>query len=170
MTIDDCIKTQKDVKDREGYVIVLADGRRVKVKTDWYLALAKIMSGMSPISIWETMAEGKVQESLLAQLPDDLIPLANRYKETLEHQYALVRERLEKDGRKVVEQFKGDRKQIGLHEAELGHGAFHAAFAILKNDQKKLNKMTMSVIYPAANEFVALRDEDAAAAALTAKR
>jgi RNA ligase len=156
-TLEDCLRDQKEVKGVEGYVIQFKDGRRVKVKTEWYLALAKLMANMSPISMWEAMKDGKVRQEFIVQLPDELMPLATQYRETLESQYAMVKTKLEREGKEIVERFKGDRKQIGLNMKTMDKRAVQAAFMLLKDDQKKLDGLAMSMIYPTANEFVAVK-------------
>ena len=156
-SLEDCLRDQKELKGAEGYVIQFKDGRRVKVKTSWYMDLARLLNRMSPISMWEAMSEGKVRQEFIVQLPDELMPLATQYRETLESQYATVRGRLEKEGREIIERFKGDRKQIGLNMKTMDKRSVQAAFMLLKDDQKKLDGLAMSMIYPTANEFVAVK-------------
>jgi RNA ligase len=158
MNIEDCLKIQKDGKAREGFVIRFADGRRVKVKTEWYMALAKLMARMSPIAMWEAMSGGKVRQEFLVVVPEEILPLAENYRQTLEAQYAAVREWLGAKCRPLVEKHKGDRKAIALNRESLqGTMAYNSVFSFVEPvNETKVEKAVMGAIYPRANEFVSL--------------
>lgn len=159
VTVQDCLRIQKDanIKGQEGFVIVFEDGRRVKVKTEWYCTLAKIMSKLSPISIWETMKSGKVQRDFLVKVPEELRPLAEQYVTILEGQYALVRENTVAKCLPLIEECKRDPKTIAENRKKLeGTVAYRAVFSVLKGKERDIDKVVMDAIYPSANEFVAL--------------
>lgn len=155
ISIKDCLEIQKEGKGREGFVLVFQDGRRIKVKTDWYMALAKLMSNMSPIAIWDTMSMGKVPEAYMVKLPEELRPLATAYKETLEDQYLKIFEGIKARCSPVIESCKGGRKAIAENRQSLdGTVAYKAIFAVLDGNSKALDKIVMGEIYPKGNEFV----------------
>jgi len=157
VTVEECLKFQKDAKHKEGFVIAFADGRRVKIKTDWYMTLAKIMSHLSPISIWETMSNGIVQQAFLVQIPEELRPLAEQYKAVLELQYKKVREKVVQDCEAFIAKHGRDRKTIALNREPLnGTLAYKGVFSVLDKNEASLNQIVMNAIYPASNEFVAI--------------
>ena len=71
----------------EGYVVRLADGYRVKFKSAEYLALARILSHISPLTFWERMENGKIDRSFLESLPEEFRDECDRIADTLEEQY-----------------------------------------------------------------------------------
>lgn len=157
ISVDDCLRFKKENKDKEGFVIRFHDGRRVKVKTAWYLSMAKILSGVSPIAVWETMLDGKVQEEFLNQLVDRPRVLANGYKDILEGQYKKVMIDLHSKCEEVILANNYDKKSIALNRKSLeGTLAYKAVFAVMAKNEKALNKIIMDEIYPKGNEFVAI--------------
>lgn len=157
MSIQDCLRIQKEEKDREGFVIRFQDGRRIKVKLDWYLGLAKILANTSPISMWEAMSKGKVRKEYLSMLPEEIMPMVNSYKETLESQYAMVLENVLACSKKFISERGRDRKKMGLDRGLLkGTWAQDAVFAVMDNKESVIEKVVMKAIYPRANEFVAI--------------
>lgn len=59
-------------KNAEGYVIYFPDlDYRIKLKQDDYVALHKIVTGLTERRIWELMKEGKTLEDMCAIVPDE---------------------------------------------------------------------------------------------------
>src|SRR5207249_3478205 len=96
----------------EGFVIRFADGRRVKVKTEWYLQIAKIMSNLTPIAVWEVMRGGKVPDSYLVQVPEELRPVAEKYQAILEGQYARALLDIDRVAAPVLAKYGTDRRAL----------------------------------------------------------
>jgi RNA ligase len=159
MTLQELEVYQQREEKCEGFVIRFPDGRRVKLKTDWYLQLAKIMSNLTPIAMWEVMLEGKVQETFLRQIPEELRPLAEEYRATLEGQYARLRIDVEQTARELLSRFGDDRRALALymneHSKELG---FRRAATFLVRDGKHdaLDRLLRDQIYPRGNVFMEL--------------
>ena len=87
-TIPQMIELQKTLpKDEEGFVVRYDNGLRVKIKGDEYMRIAKIISHLSPISLWESMVKGKVNKEYLAELPDELRADYEPTVQILEKQY-----------------------------------------------------------------------------------
>lgn len=57
----------------EGYVIRFKNGMRMKIKGDEYVKIHKIISKVTPLSIWESILEGKDLEELKKELPEEMI-------------------------------------------------------------------------------------------------
>lgn len=71
--------------DMEGFVIVFSNGLRVKIKTQEYLKLHRIMTRLSPKNILENMVSEPLQErNIIEQLPEEhrdyYISVTNRIK------------------------------------------------------------------------------------------
>jgi RNA ligase len=157
LSLEELHQTQKDRQHFEGFVIRFADGRRVKVKTDWYQQIAKIMANLTPIAVWEVLVAGKVQEAYLVQVPEEVRPLAEKYKSILEGQYARVALVIERTAGPILEQYGSDRKALAnylsAHSKEVGH-CRPAIFLILDGKRSKLDQLIKKLIYPSANQFV----------------
>jgi RNA ligase len=157
LSLEDLLDRQKELEHFEGFVIRFYDDRRVKMKTRWYLNIARILTHLSPISVWEVLENGKIPIEFLVQIPEELRPLAEGYKNTIETQYARVMRDIEQTTRPLIERFGSDRRQLALEmnkrKKELGH-RLNAAFLILDGKLGKLDKLVKRLIYPKGNEFV----------------
>lgn len=159
MSLEDLNRSKNELKNVEGFVIRFHDGRRVKVKTDWYLDLARILTNLSPISIWHTMKNGKVPEECLIKVPEELRPLAERYSAVLEGQYAQLRLEIEQTARPLLEEFGHDRRALAIHMNERANELKHcrtATFLMLDGKESHLDNLIMKLIYPQSNQFVEL--------------
>lgn len=158
LTIHDCLRLQKEAKEQEGFVIRFKDGRRVKVKMEWYCQIAKIMSSMSPISMWESMRDGIVLQEYLVKIPEELRPMAEGYRDTLEAQYKKVMEKLSLGASPLVERFGKDKRAMAffMEEQKVDTEVRKVAFALASGKATSLDRMVMERIYPKNNEFLAI--------------
>ena len=159
MTLEDCMTFKEEVKGKEGFVIRLADGNRVKIKTNWYCSLAKILSHLSPISIWEAMQDGKVQDIYLSKIPEEVLPIAQEYQVSLEKKYWELRNRAMAECSAFITQTKAGhkdwevRKLVALNRNQLDKEISGAVFCILDNKLDALDKWVMQKIYPKGNQL-----------------
>ena len=109
---------------------------------------------MGPISIWDVMKDGKVQETYLAQLPEELLPLAKQYQTVLEEQYQKLTEKILAECNLFIATYNRSPKEIGINKKALSPIAQRAVFAVLKNEMSKVDKVVMDYIYPSGNNFV----------------
>ncbi len=158
MTLDKAFKLQKEAKGVEGFVVLFEDGRRVKIKTEWYMSLAKIAAHLSPISLWEVMKNGKIQEPFFVALPEELLPLARRYQDELEEQYNEVRIFAVDEALQHIDKYKGSPKDIGINRKELSSAANKVVFSVLKKQNDAIDHAVMDMIFPAGNNFVSIKD------------
>ena len=70
-TLEDVCAVDRD--GIEGFVVRFDNGFRVKSKVGWYIALHKIVSGISTTATWEALAEGTF-DAYVAQVPDEFHP------------------------------------------------------------------------------------------------
>lgn len=74
----------------EGFVIKFKNGFRVKIKSKKYLEVFKIIKGMTPLTIWNNMENGKVKKDFLEIVPEEfrdsldiiVLELENQYEKT----------------------------------------------------------------------------------------
>jgi RNA ligase len=165
MTVEDCMEIAKKVEGTEGFVIRFEDGTRVKIKTEWYSHLAKVMMNLSPIAMWEKMEGGKIPGSFIRELPDELRPMAERYRDRLEDQYAQAKKGALKATTAVVKKFAaGDpkdhevRKSLGLALKNESRVARRMAFMLLDGRDSQIDEAIKEMIYPKSNEWVDVED------------
>jgi len=72
-TVKDIFRHNKTLsgKENEGVVVRFNNGQRVKIKSRDYLRRARILSNLGPLSIWETMENGRVPEQYLDTIDPD---------------------------------------------------------------------------------------------------
>lgn len=81
-------------KENEGVVVRFNNGQRVKIKSRDYLRRARILSRLGPLSIWETMENGRVPEQYLDSIDPDYQPMAMEIALTLQEQHQNIFEQV----------------------------------------------------------------------------
>ncbi|HXE52312.1 MAG TPA: RNA ligase [Tepidisphaeraceae bacterium] len=59
-------------RDREGFVVRFHSGLRIKLKGEQYCRIHKLISGCTPLSIWEAMMNGEDLDRLRVELPEEM--------------------------------------------------------------------------------------------------
>lgn len=80
-------------KENEGVVVRFNNGQRVKIKSRDYLRRARILSRLTPLSVWETMENGRVPEQYIdavdadyqAQIIEYALELQRQHEEWLDN-------------------------------------------------------------------------------------
>jgi len=138
----------------EGYVVRLDNGYRVKFKSAEYLKVARVMSNMTPLSLWKVMNNGKVELEYLEALPEEFRHEIDRMVVELENRYSMWYKSLQSQFRNNITILRGDvsRKRIALvcKEKDLN---LPAMFAILDGKDNVLNKIIMTEIRPFGNQM-----------------
>ena len=123
MTLDEA-QNYHSARLIEGFVIRFQDGIRVKVKTEEYRTLHKLVSGITPKSLVESLRDGKTVGEVLEGLPDEH-PLWDTGRE-LEETYRLLLINLE-DLVSSVEHLPARKEQARvLSQSPLRSAAFLA--------------------------------------------
>lgn len=118
VTWDELLKMKEEVKDKEGWVITLEDGQMLKVKTDWYLSLHRLLTE----NVYQTNV---IIEAILDEHIDDVIS-------ALPENFVEVRQNIQKlsqivihhfnhicdDVRLKIAEYTGDRKSFALKYKE----------------------------------------------------
>lgn len=61
-------------ENAEGIVVTFQDGTKVKLKQDDYVALHRIVTGLTNRTVWEAMSEGRSIEQIQEPLPEEFHP------------------------------------------------------------------------------------------------
>jgi RNA ligase len=107
----------KSGEEGEGYVVRFASGLRVKVKFADYVRLHRIVTGVSTITVWEHLSEGRNFSELLEQVPDEFYQWLTAYVSELHGQYDTV----ESECRSVMADPRArstDRKSVAMFFAD----------------------------------------------------
>lgn len=156
-TIEQMIELQKTLpKDQEGFVVRFDNGFRVKIKGDEYCRIHKIISHLSPLSLWEVMnTEGKVDSFYIQQIPEEYREEFEPIVSRLENQYYQVNEEVFNDIMKLPNYPDlTDKRVIGIFVHSENNGLKHskAIFPYITNKQA-LHKYIMNQIRPTGNNF-----------------
>lgn len=89
--INEVIELQKTLPaQNEGFVILFANGLRVKFKTIEYIRMNKVLNSMNIKTVWESMTNGKVPEGFMQAVPEEIRAEIEKHKTELENAYALI--------------------------------------------------------------------------------
>lgn len=132
----------------EGYVVKLLNGFRVKFKGDEYLNVARMVSRISPLSIWEKMVDGRVDRSFLESLPEEFRNEYESITQNLEGLYSITYSDIILE----FQNYKGmTPKELGLSLNHIPHDYSSAFFELLKDDCHIPEKLIMRLIKPKGN-------------------
>ena len=79
-------------KNKEGFVIVFSNGDKMKIKSEEYFRLHKIMTEVSTTSVWEVLKNGESFEKLLIDVPDEFDMKIKEYIKDLTYTYMTTNE------------------------------------------------------------------------------
>lgn len=99
------MRTQDD--SREGFVVRFESGTRVKIKFDEYKRLHKLLTGVSPKTIWEILRAGGDVRSVIERVPDEFHQWVRETENDLRHHYSLIESRS-----RGYMKFGGSRKDL----------------------------------------------------------
>lgn len=109
----------------EGFVLKFNTGLRVKIKSEEYCRLHKLVTGLSNKSIWELLKDGKNLEDSLQHVPDEFYDWAKETRNqfiinynSIEHSCSVIVDNAKKfeTRKEVAEFFKGEatRDYLGV--------------------------------------------------------
>lgn len=129
----------------EGYVVRFPSGERVKIKSKKYLEIARILSNLTPLSLWKTMIYGKVPVENLEIVPEEFRSEIDRVVNDLESRYQSLREIIIEEFNEVKEK---SRKEIA--GSTINHKA--GVFLLLDDKLEKLDKYILKQVRPRSEE------------------
>lgn len=143
LTFDEMFEFQKSQDlSIEGYVVRFDDGYRVKMKSMKYLAIARCLSNLTPLSLWKTMKMGKVDQKSLEIIPEEFREDIERMVDYLEYCYCI--KLLEINNEYFAVKYLS-RREIAQNK-ELKHKG--AIFAMIDNKMEKVDNYIMRKIRP----------------------
>jgi RNA ligase len=76
--------------EAEGYVVRFDSGLRVKVKFNDYVRLHRVVTGVSTVTVWEHLSEGRSFDELLDRVPDEFFTWLTNLVDQLRSQYRAI--------------------------------------------------------------------------------
>ena len=138
-------------KNEEGYVLRWPNGLRIKVKLPEYVRLHKLITGISPKSIWEMLKAGEDCEELLRDVPQEFEDWVLRWegkiatdKEAVMNQALAIM--LAYPGEKNVAT-KDQRKEFALY-ATKHKGVSAILFSLLDSDYERAADTAWKMVRP----------------------
>jgi putative RNA ligase len=84
LTIPEMVELKKTLPmQEEGWVVRFENGFRVKIKGDEYLKFHKLINSISPLSIWEKMVDGNLNDEYKKTIPEEILPEVNELEQKL---------------------------------------------------------------------------------------
>lgn len=126
-------------KNKEGFVIRFKSGMRMKVKFTEYVRLHRILTGISNVSIWEYLSEGRDFDELLEKVPDEFYDWVNKTIGELNTRFDEIKNICQQ-----VFRFYPSRKETALYFMDQDYPS--VLFAML--DGKKYDHIIWKLIKP----------------------
>lgn len=143
----------------EGFVVGLENGERLKFKGEEYLKIARILSGCSPLTFWESMKNGRVSYDLLKSIPEEFRPEFDKIAYSLESKYFEKQLEIGAEYSKVMvdlgfhrAETNEEKKKLGLYLKEvknLEHSSVMFSYFLTNHDA--IDKYIMKQIRPKSN-------------------
>ena len=127
---------------REGFVVRFESGHRVKIKFDDYKRLHKLLTGVSPCSIWDALRHGNDLGQLIERVPDEYFEWVRNTESELLTQFAVIESKVRAEFLSSP-QF-ASRKEAALHFQQCQHPSI--LFAML--DEKDYSDQIWRLIRP----------------------
>jgi RNA ligase len=133
----------------EGFVVYFPDvNYRIKLKQDDYVALHKIVTGLTARRVWESMGEGKTLEDMCAIVPDEWHGWLRAVVADLEFNFLKLRSKVRSQYKAVMEEMPLDytRKDFALRVKDMEYSGL--LFRIL--DGGNIQEDVWKLIKPSA--------------------
>lgn len=146
--------------NEEGYVVKFLDGNRAKFKGDEYVEMHRLISGLSPLTIWERMENGVVSGEFLATIPEEFRPQYEEIAQCLQSLHLTTKGKIAERFTSVVRETNlietpadDRRKQLGLYLKDNDHELNDYMFPVLLAKYDVLDKMIKKAIRPNGNRL-----------------
>lgn len=112
-TLEELFCTSNIEENREGYTIRFSNGFRIKVKSDWYVRMHRILTNVTNVTIWEYLKDNLPFDEILDRVPDEFYNSVRNVKEKLTADYLEI-EKAAVDAYNVIKPLCEDRKTFAL--------------------------------------------------------
>jgi RNA ligase len=157
MDIGQAIELSKTLpKLEEGFVVQYRSGLRVKIKGVEYMKIAKIINHLSPLSLWEAMSNGRVNEEYLQQIPEEFRATWEPMVDELEASYHKIKRYTEIKLRECPVDIT-DNRALGIFMKEGNYFPYPTVvWPIVRQNAEATDNAIMKLIKPIGNVMVVI--------------
>lgn len=151
-------------ENAEGFVIRnLRTGQRIKAKFEWYVALHKIVTGLTERSVWEALV-GDTWDEFAAAVPDEFFDWCDGVASKLSEAYTDLYVDISDAHQKILARVDvTDRKAYAM-EAAKRPDLRPYLFLLLDNNKAKLEQAIWKALRPSGDTFMNTTAAEEAAA------
>jgi RNA ligase len=146
--------------DHEGFVCRYSNGLRLKLKSDDYKRLHKIITGFSEKDVWEALKQGKTLDDMLNLVPDEFYQWMKKTESDLKSSKDTIMEIatiIFHEANKFSTR-KEQASYILRHAQKYPEGISAVVFSMLDGRIGKAEEAAWNLIQPCANEVLAKED------------
>lgn len=146
--------------NQEGFVCRYSNGLRLKLKSEDYRRLHKILTGFSAKDVWETLRQGKTLDDLLNIVPDEFY----QWVKKVESELRQSKDKVDEDAIIIYQEViklpsrKEQALQIMKSVKEKNRGLSGVIFSMLDGRNEKAEEAAWKIIEPNADK-VMTRDD-----------
>lgn len=96
------------VSNQEGFVIRFTSGARMKIKSEEYVRLHRLLTNFSNVDIWECLMNGTDLNDMLERVPDEFDAWVRNTIKNLKYNYTSIQETTEKLFNNLIESVDGE--------------------------------------------------------------
>jgi T4 RnlA family RNA ligase len=136
--------------EKEGLVCKYSNGLRLKIKSDDYKRLHKILSGFNEKDIWEALSQGKSLDSMVELVPDEFF----QWIKEIEAKFMNQKEQLITDATRISTEAsvllsrKDQANYIISQTKDTPRGFSGLIFNILDNNTEQTEKSVWNILKP----------------------
>lgn len=134
----DTLKAQEKPNE-EGFVLVYPSGLRLKIKFEEYKRLHRILTNVSPKSIWEACRDGQNFDGMLKGVPDEFFKWVNETRDKFLKEYKEIEDQAKEEFHEVIVRAS---KKVDSVETPLEGGSNITAEVTRADMAQEIKKMT----------------------------
>jgi RNA ligase len=150
--------------EQEGYVLRFMNGLRVKIKSEDYKRIHRIVSYSTPLSIWESFdmlksetEAPRVKRKYWEGIPDEFLPNMRKYEEDLRAKYNKILNDIWWARELAMFKVNGktpSRKEICIYLKKEYPEIMSLVISLMDKNLDRLHKSIMQIIRPSGNMIV----------------
>jgi RNA ligase len=135
-----------DIKNKEGYVIRLKNGTRIKIKFENYVLLHSLVDTLTNVKVWKMLSDNSYS-SIIEDLTDDMRIWVRNIANKLIYEFKKTKIELEKRFASILSSCDStDRKEIALKISKDVNKS--VLFAMLNNKKQDVDKFVWNIVKP----------------------
>ena len=146
--------------DHEGFVCRYSNGLRLKLKSDEYKRLHKIITGFSEKDVWEALRQGKTLDDMLDLVPDEFYQWMKKTESDLKSSKDNIMEIatvIFQEANKLSTR-KDQASYVLRHAQKHPEGIRAVVFSMLDGRMEKAQEAAWKMIQPCASEVISKKE------------